>query len=133
MNRISVVNKEAAWAIVNRLFPSDYDKDEVASTNAGYPIYRHNTLNPENRICDLGCRLEVNLGNDTINIWIENPEAEELENQVEALTKKCEELYMERTVAHREKRAALDTIDELNAEIVNLKAKLYDLIVGGKN
>lgn len=133
MNRISVVNKEAAWAVVNRLFPTDYDKDEVASTNAGYPIYRHNKLNPENKICDLGCRLEVNLGNDTINIWIENPEAEELEKQVEVLTKKCEECYTELAEVHREKRVALDTIDELNAEIVNLKAKLYDLIVGGKN
>lgn len=131
--RISVVSKDAAWALANRLFPTDYDKDEVASTNAGYPVYRHNTLNPENRICDLGCRLEVNLGSDTINIWIENPEAEELEKQVEALTKKCEERYTELTEAHREKRAALDAIDELNAEIVNLKAKLYDLIVGGKN
>lgn len=133
MERISVVNKEAAWAIANRFFPTDYDKDEQASANAGYPIYRHHELNPENKICDLGCRLEVNLGNETINIWIENPEAEELEKQVEALTKKCEERYTELTEAHREKRAALDTIDELNAEIVNLKAKLYDLIVGGKN
>lgn len=83
--RISVVSKDAAWALANRLFPTDYDK------------------------------------------------VEELEKQVEALTKKCEERYTELAEAHREKRAALDAIDELNAEIVNLKAKLYDLIVGGKN
>jgi len=130
MNRISVVNKEAAWAIVNRLFPSDYDKDEVASTNAGYPIYRHNALNPENRICDLGCRLEVNLGNDTINIWIENPEADE------AVKDAKKARYMQKEAEKRAKEYAYEidglreTIACKDDEIVRLKAKLYDFIEG---
>lgn len=72
--KITVTTKEQAWAEANKIFPTDYDKDETASANAGYAIYRHRELNHYNRICDLGNRLEVltgEYGEIVTNIWIE--------------------------------------------------------------
>nr|DAL85289.1 MAG TPA: hypothetical protein [Caudoviricetes sp.] len=74
-----VVNsKEQAWIEVNKIFPTDYEKDESSSQRAGYDIYRHPTLNYYSRICDLGDRLEVltgEYGENVTNIWIEEPKA----------------------------------------------------------
>ena len=70
---MKVNSREAAWREVDRLFPTDYIQDEEASENAGYPIYVSTSSNQDMqlaRIADLGCRLEVNDGIDTINIWI---------------------------------------------------------------
>lgn len=64
----------AAWAKVNEIFPSDYNKDEASSERAGYNVYR-SPLNHYDYICDLGDRLEVNLANgETVNIWIKEEE-----------------------------------------------------------
>lgn len=85
---IKVNSVEEAWLEANRLFPTDYEKDEESSLRAGYPIYRSNT-EFYNYICDLGDRLEVNLkeGNKTINIWINN-NYEEVRKQLSEVTKK---------------------------------------------
>lgn len=70
----------AAWAKVNEVFPTDYNKDENSSARAGYPVFR-SSVEYYNYICDLGDRLEVNLENgETINIWID-----ETEEMVESL------------------------------------------------
>ena len=74
---MKVNTRTQAWEAANEIFPTDYQKDETASANAGYDIYRHATLNPNCRICDLGNRLEVIVGNcdgivpSVTNIWIE--------------------------------------------------------------
>jgi len=73
-NKITVTTKEKAWEEVNKIFPTDYEKDEGSSARAGYDIYRHPTLNYYSRICDLGNRLEVLTGEhgETVtNIYIE--------------------------------------------------------------
>jgi hypothetical protein len=73
---IKVTSKEKAWEEVNKIFPTDYEKDYASSERAGYDIYRHATLNYYNRICDLGNRLEVltgEWGENVTNIWIEEP------------------------------------------------------------
>ena len=70
---MNVKSREEAWAEANKIFPTDYEKDESSSQRAGYDIYRHPTLNYYNRICDLGCRLEVlvgEYGENVVNIWI---------------------------------------------------------------
>ncbi|GHU46845.1 hypothetical protein FACS1894120_4350 [Clostridia bacterium] len=72
-----VTSKEQAWAAVNKIFSTDYEKDEASSARAGYDIYRHHSLNYYNRICDLGNRLEVltgEYGENVTNIWIEEPQ-----------------------------------------------------------
>lgn len=78
---MKVTSREKAWEEVNEIFPTDYEKDEASSLRAGYDIYRHATLNYYNRICDLGCRLEVltgEYGENVTNIWIvEEVKAEE--------------------------------------------------------
>jgi len=85
--KMTVNSKEKAWEEVNRIFPTDYEKDELSSARAGYDIYRHYTLNYYNRIYDLGNRLEVIVDDVTTNIWIdENMEEDNaiIESMVEA-------------------------------------------------
>ncbi len=82
MARIEVKTKQEAWEMVDQIFPTDYSEDPGSRERAGYPIYR-SPIEYYDYICDLGCRLEINLkqGNRTINIWIaeeEEPEVPEL-------------------------------------------------------
>lgn len=37
---MKVNSREEAWKLVNRFFPTDYEKGEVSSENAGYSIYK---------------------------------------------------------------------------------------------
>lgn len=78
-----------AWEIVNQIFPTAYGKDEAASQNAGYPVYRSTA---EGRyydyICDLNDRLEINLhdGNKSINVWIASePDQEDVKEDAAAM------------------------------------------------
>lgn len=77
---ITVKDAQEAWNEVNRIFPYDYDKDEKASTNAGYSIYYSTASeHPNNWVSDLGTRLEVNTEDGkSVNIWIDpdEPQAE---------------------------------------------------------
>lgn len=75
-----VKSKSEAWRIANQLFPTDYQKDELLSKRAGYPVYESTSdlykgggAPHDARINDLGCRLEVVIDNDSFNIWIEDP------------------------------------------------------------
>lgn len=64
-----------AWEEANRIFPTDYMKDDMASKNAGYDVYWSTASGVSAWISDLGDRLEVNLGNgESVNIWIEEEE-----------------------------------------------------------
>ena len=74
---MTITSREQAWLEVNKIFPTDYEKDYASSERAGYDIYRHHELNNYNRICDLGNRLEVltgEYGENVTNIWIEESE-----------------------------------------------------------
>lgn len=81
---IHVETVAQAWEQADRLFPTDYMKDDGSSERAGYDVYRSTAKDCReyvyDTICDLGRRLEVNLctltakGNwksKTINIWID--------------------------------------------------------------
>lgn len=70
-----VSSVKEAWKLANKLFPTDYKKDEERSSRAGYPIY-HSTADGVNAwISDLGNRLELNYSNgESENIWIEEDE-----------------------------------------------------------
>ena len=72
-----VASREEAWQKANEIFPTDYEKDEVSSERAGYPIYRSTATDAgiTDWISDLGVRLELNLKNGakTLNIWITPP------------------------------------------------------------
>ncbi len=67
-----VSSVKEAWKLANKLFPTDYKKDEDRSSRAGYPIY-HSTADGVNAwISDLNNRLELNYSNgESENIWIE--------------------------------------------------------------
>ena len=82
-----------AWQLVNKYFPSDYEKDEECSKNAGYPIYRSTSESLPNAfynyICDLGNCLEINLCDEdwqgsTIRIEIRDDQKEEAVETTEA-------------------------------------------------
>lgn len=64
-----------AWDKANEIFPTDYEYREGSKERAGYPIY--DSTDTEKRyfyICDLGTRLEINMGSETVNIWIDEEE-----------------------------------------------------------
>jgi len=66
---MTVRTKEQAWTEVDKIFPTDYEKDQDASARAGYDIYKHSSNS--DRIADLGNRLEVIVNNKATNIWID--------------------------------------------------------------
>ena len=51
----------AAWAEVNKIFPTDYEHDADRSEKAGYPIYYSTAAGVNAWISDLGNHMEVNL------------------------------------------------------------------------
>lgn len=92
---------EEAWNEANKIFPTDYEKDEFSSSRAGYPIYRSTAEGHENDyICDLNDRLEVNIskGNQTVNIWVVTEEQGE-DIAVEVKTTKVDRIRNYRTYA----------------------------------
>lgn len=86
---MKVTSIEKAWEAANKIFPTDYIKDDDSSRNAGYPVYR-STLDASAteklqpwycQIADLGNRLEVTVTyadwkQDVTNIWIIPDEVE---------------------------------------------------------
>lgn len=69
---MKVNNKEQAWVEADKLFPTDYIKDEKKSDIAGYDIYYSTCEGVNAWISDLEDRLEINLATgETVNIWIE--------------------------------------------------------------
>ena len=67
---LTATTKKEAWYIVGKLFPAAYILVPDSEQRAGYPIYR-DANEYYNYVCDLGCRLEVNIGGKSKNIWIE--------------------------------------------------------------
>lgn len=99
---MKVNSREEAWRQADRFFPTDYIKDEKASANAGYPIYRSTSDSAEYRfaqIADLNCRLEVNDGIQTINIWIEEEEVKTMTATVRSMTEDFNEYKIEGIVS----------------------------------
>ena len=71
---IKVNSISTAWEVAASIFPTDYQKDEESSKRAGYPIYKTTSTDESFsgfHISDLNTRLEVNMGNETVTIWIE--------------------------------------------------------------
>ncbi len=69
---MTVCSMKEAWAVADKMFPTDYQISETSSQNAGYPVYR-SPINFYDTICDLGDRLEVNIAGKSVNIWVEDP------------------------------------------------------------
>lgn len=85
---ITVNSTEAAWNEANKLFPTDYMKDDWKSERAGYPVYVSTADENESWISDLNVRLELNIFKgkaiETTVIYIEEePEIIE-ENSIDA-------------------------------------------------
>ena len=75
----TVSTRERAWQLADKLFPTDYMKDEHDSLRAGYPVF--NTTSTDDKytgfhISDLNTALELNMGAETIRINIQDQEAE---------------------------------------------------------
>ena len=72
MNMIATVaTKEKAWQLADKLFPTDYSRNEPDSLRAGYPIF--NTTSTDSKykgfhISDLNAALELNMGAETMEI-----------------------------------------------------------------
>lgn len=76
---IKVKSIEEAWREADRIFPTDYMKDDQSSANVGYPIYMSTADDNNSWISDLNTSLELNIQNgkgiETVRIVIE-PEPE---------------------------------------------------------
>ncbi|MDD3029861.1 MAG: hypothetical protein PHS57_06250 [Alphaproteobacteria bacterium] len=119
---MKVASIKEAWEKANEVFPTDYIKDENSSERAGYPIFRSTAEGHYyDYICDLGCRLEVNLSDgNVVNIWIEADKRDlrifELEKQVAKLTATLEKELdwkpheSERNVAQAEYQRLVDGV-----------------------
>lgn len=75
----TVSTRKRAWQLADKLFPTDYMKDEHDSLRAGYPVF--NTTSTDDKytgfhISDLNTALELNIGAETIRINIQDQEAE---------------------------------------------------------
>lgn len=78
---MKVKNIKEAWEVAGMIFPTDYIKDERRTERAGYDIYASAAEGYEyHYICDLGDRLELNMGSKTVNIWYGGEEFEEDKN-----------------------------------------------------
>ena len=116
---MKVNSKEQAWVEADKLFPTDYIKDEKKSDIAGYDIY-YSTCDGVNAwISDLEDRLEVNLATgETVNIWIEN-ESQFKEYQISDALKVINNAIYEID----------DNVDSKLAEVTGIKEarnKLYE-------
>lgn len=73
---ITVKSIKEAWKVADKLYPTDYMKDEKASANAGYPIYMSTVEGNGSWISDLNTSLELNIQKgkklETVRIVIED-------------------------------------------------------------
>ena len=82
----TVNSVKKAWDKAKEIFPGDYRHDAESSARAGYPIYISTTKGSTDHIGDIGERLEVNIGAESTNIWIdEDPKATVLKEEVAKL------------------------------------------------
>ena len=132
-DRIEVENRTEAWSKASSLFPFDFEKDEFASKNAGYPIYRATDKTNGSYISDLGSRLELNIRHNdgsehaTINIWIEDRRytAKEVREIVSVQRKEMEAIAAIRLAAEvMDTEAGKQVIKLLNSMEIQVKARL---------
>lgn len=74
---MKVCSVKAAWEAADAMFSTDYIYDGWRSERAGYAVYVSTLKGCDDYICDLGDRLEVNIGADSVNIWIDEPQFKE--------------------------------------------------------
>lgn len=118
--RVSNGVENAFYVAANILHVTDLKKDDVKSERAGYDIYTTDS-DPTSYVCDLGNRLEVNEEDRSLNIWYDNPELEQVQSDLEKI-RLDRDGYIERCKEYEQQ------ILNLEQEIIELKAKLYDCI-----
>lgn len=89
-----------AWEIADRLFETDYLKDDTASERAGYDVYKSTLPGSIAHINDLGNRIEV-IDNEyhITNVWIETSvltesEKSELYGYIDTFIYKIEDNFL---------------------------------------
>lgn len=130
-NKIVAESRNEAWSKASSLFPFDFEKDEFASKNAGYPIYRA-IGKTQSWISDLGSMLELSIENDkgnieTFRIWIEDRRytAKEVREIVSVQRKEMEAITAIRLAAEvMDTEAGKQVIKLLNSMEIQVKARL---------
>lgn len=133
---MTVNSREEAWKAADKFFPTDYEKDEESSKNAGYPIFRSTREGDNSWISDLGCALELNIQNkertDTLTIDTVKPAEKTfkksdllryLQSQMDDFMKELERYGIDK---HTEKKmddmiACKEMVEALIQEPVNLQ------------
>lgn len=133
-DHMKVKTTAEAWKLANEIFPTDYMKDDTLSRKAGYPQYY--STSPEHstdHINDLNVRLEVVIGDQCTNIWIEEKEAEAPKVQMSQRLYRDIWMLISSQVDKAEKDmecelVILDEIDHLNPENGIMLKKTVDRI-----
>lgn len=129
-------NVKEAWAMVDEIFPTAYEKDDQSSASAGYPIYRStldasctDTYRPWYcQIADLGCRLEITVTmasweQKVINIWIEAPAEEAAPHGLSGISPERKDLVKRlRRATFAYTREYLDELENKEKEEAECKA-----------
>ena len=125
---MKVKSKQEAWIKAGIIFPTDYIKDDIRSTRAGYDIYYSTAAGVVAWISDLGDRLEVNLENgETVNIWIdEEPQFSEYQLE-DALSVISDAIYAidDNILPNLQKATGLD---EARAKIYGAYAEIAKIL-----
>lgn len=96
---MTVKTRQEAWEIANKMFTTDYDKNEEKSDRAGYPIYTNKINNDQ--IADLNDRLEVVVDGKTTNIWVKDYIEAEKNNNTTKLKKLIENNLVELKISEK--------------------------------
>lgn len=133
---MKVKNREEAWREADRLFPTDYEKDEGASQRAGYPIYRSTAAGNDSWISDLNTSIELSIVFDggkrtkTVRIVIElEPEIDVVERWSSGdVRDMCIKHDWYRAGTVREYRAMLDIVDSTEPTTQNIYKIAKDIL-----
>lgn len=123
---MKVASRKEAWRLADKMFPTDYMKDERASLAAGYDIYWSTAEGMNAWISDLGDRLELNIDHETFNLWIEEPEYAEYQIE-DALKVISEAIYqIDDNILPKLQKAT--GIDEARAQLYGAYAEIAKIL-----
>ncbi len=122
--KLKVKSLKKAWKIVDLIVPI-YNKDEEASSKAGYPIY---TNDFGEQISDLGNRIEINTGRKMLIIWISQKTMSK--KQIKHCLKKeilrLSEMQASEELPFKERCQASNQILDIASCLLRRDAKHYD-------
>lgn len=148
MRKIKVTDKESAWAVARLVFPTDCTLDERKSRIHDYAVYGSTEEGYDGfEIHEREKQLWVYLSEDGETVQIDvagaspsetkelaeaNKRIAELEEDKNKLVQSERNLTARRDEARNCAAVAEQRVKDIEAEVLRLKAKLYDVLIEGR-